>query len=519
MSKQSMQWQPGKLFAAAVLALAGSGLAACSSSSGGSSDDDSGGGSTPSTTIGEAIANSAPLSGDAECGGTIGTFTGFTFDHDGDAGTDELNICNITGRITEDVTLTSDIVWQLTGLVAVGFGNLEVEDASDVELLKTEGVELTIEAGTLFRNANQSALVVTRGSSINAAGTAADPIILGSGNDTDFDDRGQWGGLVIQGFGLHNECNDTDSSNDDSLPTDPVCNISGEGNSGNFGGNDNTDSSGTLRYVVVAEAGFEVTPNDELNGISFQGVGNGTTVEFIQVHNNQDDGVEFFGGAVNAKWLVLTSNRDDDVDWDEGYLGNLQYVIVKKATSADVTSDPRGIEADSAGGSNVAQPIAMPSLANMIFIGDPIYSDQAVVLRRGTGALIYNSIFKDFPECLDVDDSESNDLILSGGLQFINAFTDCAAQFDDNDELGAGIDYATNLTGANGNVITNGALTIDAAVAGQTGVVDGLTAIAPPEAGGTTGFFDATTYAGAVAPGTAEESAWWADWTVAGSLD
>ncbi len=500
-----------------------SAMVACSSSSGGG-DTGSQPGSDAACATGTAICNAilaaadTAQTGDAECGGNIGSFTNQTFDHDSNAATAELNVCTITGTITADVTLAASVVWQLTGTVAVGYGNLSVASDDDVSLLQSNGVTVTIEAGTLFRNATQSALVVTRGSSIQANGSAAAPIVMTSNNDTDFDDRGQWGGLVLQGFGLHNECNDLNGTNDDSLPTDAVCNISGEGNTGFFGGNDNTDSSGTLNYVVVAEAGFEVTPNDELNGISFQGVGNGTSVNYIQVHNNDDDAVEFFGGAVNAKYVVLTSNRDDEVDWDEGYQGNIQYVIVRKAISADVTSDPRGIEADNAGGSNVAQPIARPSLANMTFIGDPVNSDQAMVLRRGTGAQIFNTIFKDFTECLDVDDAESNAQISNGGILLTNVFTDCGAQFDDNDEISAGVDFATNLTAGNGHTITNGAIVIDAAYAGPAGTADGLTATAPTEAGPTTGFFDQTTFAGAVAPGTAAGAAWWAGWTVAGSL-
>lgn len=489
------------------------------------SDDDDGGGNNnddddefPDTTIGRAIEDAEPMDGDAECGGNVGTFTGITFDHDGDGGaaTAELNVCTIAGRITESVTLTSNIVWQLNGLVAVGFGNLEVEEAGDVSFLKENAVTLTIEPGTLFRNVNQSALIVTRGSNIQANGTAAEPIIMTSNNGTSFNGSGEWGGLVLQGFGLHNACND-EAGNNDAIPTSAVCNIAGEGATGFFGGNDNADDSGTLNYVVVAKGGFAVAQDNELNGISFQGVGNGTTVDFIQVHNNSDDGVEFFGGAVNARHVVLTANEDDEVDWDEGYSGNIQYVLMKKANSTSVTSSPQGIEADNAGGSNNALPRSAPSLSNLTFIGDPTNSQKAIHLRLGTAALIYNSLFMDFPQCIDIDNAESNEQITAGALQMVNVFTDCAAQFAGDSET-SGNDFGTNLLTTAGNAITNGAITLDAAYASTDAAADNFTAVAPAEAGGSGTFFDQTNYAGAVEPGTAAGSAWWADWTIPGSL-
>jgi hypothetical protein len=491
---------------------------ACGSDSdGGNNDNDDDDDDIPNTTIGRAISDADSMDGDAQCGGDVGTFTGLTFDHDGNAGTAPLNVCTIAGRITESVTLSNTVVWQLNGLVSVGFGNLAVEQAADVAFLRERGVTLTIEPGTLFRNVNQSALIITSGSKIEADGTADAPIIMTSNNGTSFNGSGQWGGLVLQGFGLHNACND-EAGNNDALPTSPVCNIAGEGAVGFFGGNDNSDDSGTLRYLVVAKGGFAVAQDNELNGITFQGVGNGTTVDFIQVHNNSDDGVEFFGGAVNAKHVVLTANEDDEVDWDEGYSGNIQYVLMKKAISTSVTTSPQGIEADNAGGSNNALPRSAPSLSNLTFIGDPTNSQKAIHLRLGTAALIYNSIFKDFPQCIDVDNTESNEQITAGSLRLVNAFTDCAAQFAPDSEV-TGNDFGTNLLTTAGNSIMNGTITLDAAYAATEAAADNLTPVAPAAAGGTADtFFDQTNYAGAVEPGTDAGDAWWAGWTVPGSL-
>ena len=97
--------------------------------------------------------------------------------------------------------------------------------------------------------------------------------------------------------------------------------------------NDPDDSSGVLNYVVVAEGGYEFSTGNEINGISLVGVGSGTEMDYIQVHGNSDDGIEFYGGNVNVKHGVFTNNNDDSVDWDEGYQGNLQYIIVKQGAS------------------------------------------------------------------------------------------------------------------------------------------------------------------------------------------
>ena len=131
------------------------------------------------------------------------------------------------------------------------------------------------------------------------------------------------------------------------------CNVRGEGGDGvgRFGGDDDADNSGVIRYVAIAEAGKATGVQDnEINGLTLMGVGHGTTIEYVQVHNNLDDGVEWFGGTVDAKYLVLTGNDDDDVDYDEGYKGNIQHVLIVKnqtKTAPSGSNDPRGIEANS----------------------------------------------------------------------------------------------------------------------------------------------------------------------------
>ena len=119
----------------------------------------------------------------------------------------------------------------------------------------------------------------------------------------------------------------------------------GEANSGLFGGDRPDDSSGVLTYVVVSYAGSNVDPENQLNGIAFQGVGSGTVVDYVQVHNNLDDGVEFFGGTVNVSHLVLTGNADDSMDWTDGWQGAAQFVYLEQTGGGDnlIEADNRGV--------------------------------------------------------------------------------------------------------------------------------------------------------------------------------
>ena len=143
------------------------------------------------------------------------------------------------------------------------------------------GAILTIEPGVKIygEQATNGTLIIAQGSKIMAEGTASAPIVMSSDAFEGSRARGQWGGLIING----------------SAPTNQGVTF-GEGDTGAFGGNDPTDSSGVLRYVRVEYAGIEFSPDNELNGIAFQGVGSGTVVDHVQVHMNQDDGVEMFGG-------------------------------------------------------------------------------------------------------------------------------------------------------------------------------------------------------------------------------
>lgn len=304
--------------------------------------------------------------------------------------------CKLSGSIDTDVTLSNTVVWSLVGQVIVGNGNRQLTAANN----DVENVTLSIDEGTVFMSKEGSALFVTRGSKIDAEGTATQPIIMSGDTTETFGGASEWGGVVIQGYAYHNKCGDP--------ATNPICNQVGEGDSGYFAGNNNADNSGTFKYVIVTEAGAQTgSDGDELNGISFQAVGYGTTVEYVQIHNNFDDGVEFFGGAVDAKHLVLTAVKDDSIDWDEGYVGNIQYALIVQTASQDKTSN-YVFELDTAGDANESTYESNPTVANVTALvsrSAGLESD-GIHQKKGSEGQFFNIFMAgDINNCLAIEDN------------------------------------------------------------------------------------------------------------------
>lgn len=291
-------------------------------------------------------------------------------------------VCVLKGRYVSDLVLTNNYAYFLDGGVFIGNDN-------------KQNAVLTIQPGTQIAGATGADfLVVTRGSEIQAKGTHTQPIVFTTSNENPT--RGSWGGLVINGNAPINCSN----------PGSTFCEAEGEGSTGLYGGTDAQDSSGALKYVRVEYAGYEITPENELNGIAFQGVGAGTLVDYIQVHMNSDDGVEFFGGTVNVKHVLLTANKDDSLDWTSGWTGKGQYIFVEQA--ADEGNN--GIEADSLKSPMDASPRSNPTLANVTLIGSETArkGGAGILLRRGTGLKLYNTVITGFKAGgLDVDDAET----------------------------------------------------------------------------------------------------------------
>lgn len=230
------------------------------------------------------------------------------------------------------------------------------------------GPSLVIDAGNkiAFTSPNDY-LLITRGSRIIADGLSTAPITFTgftdavSGTAGPFDVQ-LWGGIVINGNGFTNNCTDAQRTAND-------CHVESEGQPSYYGGNDNTGSSGTLRYVVVKHAGFEVATDDELNGVTFNAVGSGTTVENLQVYSAYDDGIEFFGGAVNVTNYIALYVKDDSIDFSDGYTGTINNALVIHSP----TDGNRCIEGDNVasgrlGGGASQTPVTKPTISHMTCI-------------------------------------------------------------------------------------------------------------------------------------------------------
>ncbi len=294
------------------------------------------------------------------------------------------NLCNITGEITEDLTIEpiDGVTWQLNDSVFVG------NDTDETVLTIEEGTTLLAGPG-----GDPTFLSIRRNSKIMAEGTEDAPIVMTpTGDDTS---RGQWGGLIING----------------KAPLNTGDEATGEGGTGTYGGEEPDDNSGVLKYVRVEYAGDLITSEEELNGIAFQGVGSKTTISHIQVHRNSDDGVEFFGGTANAKYIYLTEEADDSLDWTDGWQGKVQYVIIHQGTD----DGDRGIEADNLEADPTATPRSAPTIANMTIIGTDATS-EGVLFRRGTGINLYNTLITGSNNgCIDLDTEETYLNGYSGG--------------------------------------------------------------------------------------------------------
>lgn len=299
----------------------------------------------------------------------------------------------LSGNVSGDTTLDNDHAWLLQGAVFV-----------------QNGATLTIERGTVIlgESATNGTLVVAQGGKLNAVGTWGQPIIMTSDQPVGQRARADWGGLIINGFSSINVSGGT---------------AIGEGDTGTYGGTNDADNSGTLRYLRVEFAGTEFSPDNELNGIAFQGVGNGTTVDHVQVHFNQDDGVEFFGGTVDIKYALMTNIRDDNFDWTEGWRGRGQFLVAQQnGEEAD-----QGIEADNNAENNNLLPRAAPVLYNFTLIGDPDFnegpeSDDGILIREGTAGTFRNFIVTGFKETgINLDHDATIAQAQSGALSLANA--------------------------------------------------------------------------------------------------
>lgn len=273
----------------------------------------------------------------------------------------------VTGRVRGAESWTNNNYYLLRGAVFV-----------------EEGATLNIQAGTrvIGESGSVGTLIVLRGGRLNAIGTREQPIVFTSDQPVGQRARGDWGGIIINGRAPVN------------IPGGEGV---GEADTGIYGGTDPNDNSGSLRYVRVEFAGTEFSPDNELNGIAFQGVGRGGTYDYIQIHMNKDDGLEWFGGTADLKHAVVTNAADDSTDWTFGWSGRLQFVVVsQRGDDADA-----GIEADNNEFNNELLPRSNPTIYNVTYCGDPDRNEgsesaRGWLLRRGTAGILRNFVIQGF---------------------------------------------------------------------------------------------------------------------------
>ncbi|MEM6296658.1 MAG: hypothetical protein AAGA54_35655 [Myxococcota bacterium] len=332
-------------------------------------------------------------------------------------------VCVVSQPITADVTWPNNHVFYLTDSITIGTGDVQLEGGQPAM-----NATLTISAGTQVygRAGEPTSLVVSRGSEIAANGTADQPILFASaiGNEDGITDaasaqdvagRGEWGGIILSGFGQTNSGDANGELLTEAAPTDAER---------WFGGNDNGDSSGTIRYAIIAESGFEFRKDEEVQGLTIEAAGSGTTIEYLQVIGSEDDGIEWFGGAAGGKYILVEGQDDDALDQDLGWTGDVQFAIVSMGSE----NGDRGIESDNNGDNFDAAPQTAPNFANITIFGD-IGKDSdtfAALHREGWRGKIYRSVYTDKADaafedgCLDIDDS------LPSELEYFDAIFNCS---------------------------------------------------------------------------------------------
>jgi len=293
----------------------------------------------------------------------------------------------VSGDITSDTRWYANARYFLSGFVYV-----------------KNNATLTIDPGTIIKGVSgtKGALIVERGSKIMAQGTEAKPIVFTSDKPKGQRGYGDWGGLVICG----------------KAPTNKHDNGTGvgiaEGGIGsNYGGTNPADNSGVLQFVRIEFPGIPLTAtaNSEINGLTLYSVGSGTTIDHIQVSYSGDDSYEWFGGTVNAKYLVALRGWDDDFDTDNGFIGKVQFFVSLRDPASADQSQSNGFESDNDADGSTLTPFTAPIFSNGSMFG-PLATSSSTInslyrhamhLRRGTRTSIYNTVFAGYPTGLYID--------------------------------------------------------------------------------------------------------------------
>lgn len=334
------------------------------------------------------------------------------------------------GLGTGTTTWASDKTWVLSGLVFVN-----------------DGHTLTVEPGTIIKGKsgqgeNASALIIAKGAKIMADGTATNPIIFcAEADETHYDhvagevvmganipptSRGLWGGVILLGKGTTN--NSTQEKSIEGIPTTEL--------RAKYGGSDDNDNSGVFKYISIRNGGTDIGEGNEINGLTMGAIGSGTTIDYIEVIGNKDDGFEWFGGTLTAKHLIAAFCGDDCFDYDESFRGNGQFWFAIQDTE---TGDRIGEHDGGPSDNEFGQPYAIPHIHNTTYIGRGEEAGKRLItFRDNAGGFYKNSIFANQAKGIDVEWLEGNDCSYN---QFANGNLDVANNifWQVADGTGAGI--------------------------------------------------------------------------------
>jgi len=442
---------------------------------------------TGSTSTGEGGATTSSGSGTSTGGGTPGEAT--------------LPACSgeadLTGDVKTSTALSADKCYTLKGIVYV-----------------KAGATLTIPKGTRIYGDKTTlgTLVIEPGAKLMAEGTAVNPIVFTSKAPKGQRAPGDWGGVILLGKAPVNIKGGV--GNIEGIP--PTADTT-------YGGTNANDSSGKLKYVRIEFGGVQLSPNNEINGLTFGGVGAGTEVEYIMVHDTLDDCFEFFGGTVNAKHLICSYNGDDGFDWDNGFKGKLQFLALQQDPGN--AAEDNGFEGDNDATGSLSAPFSEPTIYNATLCGknvDVANQQYGMLLRRSTKAHIWNTIATGFEAGYDLRDKatsvEIKSSIFFGNLAQNIAYAEVAGQVStpaaltDDDDGGAD-EIASFKAAANKNTVEDPKIKDCFNKAGadfRPAATITANAATPPD----DGFFDAkASYVGAFEAGDTWATGNWVDFS------
>lgn len=303
----------------------------------------------------------------------------------------------VQGELTANTTWTSNNVYLIKGFYYV-----------------RAGVTLTIQPGTIIRGDKDTkgTLIIEQGAKLIAEGTVNQPIVFTSNFAPGNRGYGDWGGVILCGYGIINSPGGTA--------------IIEGGPTSVYGGTNNADNSGILKFVRIEFPGIPFVPDKEINGLTFGGVGNGTQIDYIQISYSGDDSFEWFGGAVNCRHLIAYRGWDDDFDTDNGFSGMLQFgVSLRDKDIADPGSGSNGFESDNDATGSSNSPVTHCIFSNFSVFG-PKYEltttinanfKRAMHLRRNTMLNAYNSVFTGWPAGLFLDGTATQTNATNGDLK------------------------------------------------------------------------------------------------------